>query len=128
MIVRIKKFYDALAAEALDAFQHFCCESFRVLGHDVGLDFAGTSPHEIAERAASPRHVHFLHVSLELLNASKVFAAMYADRSSPTANSTTLILVVLDDVLHGEMLSDAVGLRTVVKLGNVCHGGRDIGL
>jgi hypothetical protein len=64
IVVRIKKFYDAPAAEALDSFQHFCCESLRVLGHDVGLDFSGTSPHEIAEWAASPRHVYFLHVSL----------------------------------------------------------------
>lgn len=116
IIVRVKKFFDTTAAEALDAFQHFCCESFRVLGQDVGLDFAGTSPHEVAERAASPRHVDLLHVSLELLDASKVFAAMRADRSYSTANRTTLIMVVPDDVLAAEMLADAVGLRMVVKV------------
>ena len=55
-----------------------------------------------------------------------MFAAMYADRSFPTADSTTLILVVLDDVLDGEMLFDAVGPRTTLKLGDVCHRGRDI--
>jgi hypothetical protein len=98
-----------------------------VLVYDVVLDFPGTSPQEIAERAASPGHVLFLHVSFKLLDATEVVVvAIDTDRSRSTANGPILISGILHDVLDGEVPSSSVGLGIVAKLSGACVGDQNI--
>ena len=57
-----------LATQSLEIYQLFCGEFAMVFSHDVGLNFIGTGPSEIAEWALAPRLVHVLQVPLEFLD------------------------------------------------------------
>ena len=54
-------------------------------GHDVSLDFIGTSPGEIAEWALAPWLVYVLQVPLKLLDSYEVFIAICTGRANPAA-------------------------------------------
>jgi hypothetical protein len=126
IVIPLYKLNDTPAAQGFDSFQHVYCEHGRMLGNDMSLNFVWASPHDVAKRATSPGHVAPLHVSFELLNASKVFVARCADRSW-TATHCTFSLI-LREVLVREMPSGPMVLGIVVKIGGVCLRGRKIGL
>jgi hypothetical protein len=126
MVIPVYKLNNTPAAQGFDSFQHFYCEYLRMLGNDMSLNFVWASPHEVAKRATSPGHVGPLHVSFELLNASKVFVARCADRSCTPTNCT--FSLILREVLVREMPSGPMVLGIVVKLGGACLRGRKIGL
>jgi len=48
-IALIQELCNTLAAQGFDFFEHFYGQLLGVVGYHVGLDFIGTSPHEIAE-------------------------------------------------------------------------------
>jgi hypothetical protein len=80
-----EKFYYLLATQSLKINQLFGGEFAAVSGHDVSLDFIGTSPGEIAEWALAPRFVYVLQVPLELLDPYEVFIAICTGRANPAA-------------------------------------------
>jgi hypothetical protein len=117
------------ASQGFDSLQHFWGERLCVVRHDVSLDSARTSPHEIAEWAAVPRHVHSLHVSLEFLGSSEVLAAISTGRSRPAVRGTIQTSLILRETLGSEMTPHSAGLCIVVKLCRACIVGRcEIGL
>ena len=110
MVISIHEFDNALAAEGLDSFQHFCSEFIRVVGNDVSLDFVRASPHELAERASTTWCVYVVYVSSELLVSSKARVTIYTDRPDLAVHVMTS-LALWNGVLEGEMSPSSVGRR-----------------
>ena len=67
----------------------------------VILDFGGTSPHDITERASSPGHVYVLHVPVALLSSTKIHRAIWTDGPLPQAATDSMRSLVLSDAWDG---------------------------
>jgi hypothetical protein len=64
-----------------------------MIRHDVGFDLIGTRPHETAEWAWALVLVFLPHVSIALLDSSKVFIAAYTDGPWPSAHGTSPLVL-----------------------------------
>ena len=73
-----------------------------MVGHEVILQFAGTSPHERAEWALVRGHMHILHVSIELLDPPEVFATIRTGRARLAGAAHGRISPVLRSTLGSE--------------------------
>jgi hypothetical protein len=108
MIVRIKTLDKTLPAQGIHVFQHFCGKFLRMVGHQVSLDFVGTSPFDVAEWASSLRHVNVPQVSFELLNPFKVFVAICTETSCHVGHCIGSPIVC--EALYTEMPFSSVAL------------------
>ena len=81
-----------------------------MVGHEVILQFGGTSPHERAERALVRRHVRILHVSFEFLDPPEVFATIRTGRVRLAGAARGTISHVLRSALGSETPPDSLGL------------------
>jgi len=107
-----QEFDKILTAQGLDCFQYFRAEYFDVIGHEVVLQFAGTSPHERAESqwALVLEHVHIPHVSYEFLGPPEGFATIRTGRTRLAGSARGTISPVLRSALGSEILPDSLGL------------------
>lgn len=55
-----------------------------MVGHEVFLQFAGTSPHESAEWTLLREHVHILHMSSEFLVSPEGFVTIHTGMARPS--------------------------------------------
>ena len=91
-----------------------------MFGHEVSFDVTGTSPNEVAERASTPEPVFVLYVSFELLGASKVFLAIYTDRSHLATGTHGTTWLVLRGVLEVDMPPSSVGRKIGLPHFDLC--------
>jgi hypothetical protein len=82
------------------------------------LDRIRTGPAEVAERASAREHVLPFYVSVELLNPSKIFATICADR--PRAVTHSMFPAALGEIFNSEVPRCSARLNTVVNIGDGC--------
>jgi hypothetical protein len=96
LIIRIEESDYLLAAQSLDRDQVFCraSEFLAVLGEEMSLDVARTSPLETAERAVPRWLMHILPVPCEFLGAPKAFVVAIGTDSPHLAVFVTTAAVL----------------------------------
>jgi len=76
----------------------------------VGLDFIGTSPGEIAERALALVLVFLPHVSIALRDSSKGFVTVRTDGPRPSAHGRFSLVLCGCGALNVEIPTGSMGL------------------
>ena len=81
-----------------------------MVGHEVFLQFAGTSPHESAEWTLLREHVHILHMSSEFLVSPEGFVTIHTGMARPAGAASGTIDPVPQRALGSEIPPDSLEL------------------
>ena len=93
-----------------------------MIGHGVGLDFIGTSPGEIAERALALALVFLPHVSIALGDSSEGFVAVRTHGPRPSAYGRFSLVLCGCGALNVEIPTGSMGLG--LRYNVIAHSNR----